>query len=380
MNHGVWIKPTVDMTRVVRVKAAGSFTGAIDTSAITFTGSALDFDGDDNADSVKPRLHEPTYFDAYLKGATGAGTGTAIKLHSDNLANAWLMGVIGRGRIYGFEKGIWLRQTSTDLTQFVNANNLDFHMTRTVTPLYMESSHSLGYGLDGNNIRIAAEPLELTTTVMYSICGQSNVMDLQSDGIGTTQAVIAANTRNSLFTLRITPAEISNLSTDDLVIITPNDDGCITATSLKATTSGLKIRECDLILDNNKYVQCKRATDGGTTNVLGMSSNDDTLLQSSSTAGDSILINVRNSTGTISFQLNNGTTAARIQPTKAFQNLGPHYHATPAGSSQTASSMYAGSGAPSATDGANGDFYFRSDGVAGTAIYQKRAGAWVGIV
>lgn len=53
--------------------------------------------------------------------------------------------------------------------------------------------------------------------------------------------------------------------------------------------------------------------------------------------------------------------------------------ATPAGATQTAASVYAGSGAPNNADGANGDFYFRSDGtVAGNNVaYHREAGAWV---
>jgi hypothetical protein len=47
---------------------------------------------------------------------------------------------------------------------------------------------------------------------------------------------------------------------------------------------------------------------------------------------------------------------------------------------QTATAQWGGTGAPSNSFGANGDFYFRSDGGAGTSIYMKRAGAWVGIV
>jgi len=39
-----------------------------------------------------------------------------------------------------------------------------------------------------------------------------------------------------------------------------------------------------------------------------------------------------------------------------------------------------GAGAPSAGLGVNGDFYFNSGGASLTTIYQKRAGAWVGIV
>jgi hypothetical protein len=42
-------------------------------------------------------------------------------------------------------------------------------------------------------------------------------------------------------------------------------------------------------------------------------------------------------------------------------------------------SLYSGVGVPPASLANNGDFYFRKDGGAGTAIYQKRAGAWVAV-
>lgn len=43
--------------------------------------------------------------------------------------------------------------------------------------------------------------------------------------------------------------------------------------------------------------------------------------------------------------------------------------------------LYSGSGVPSNTQGNDGDFYFRTDGITSlTAIYMRRAGAWVGIV
>lgn len=35
-----------------------------------------------------------------------------------------------------------------------------------------------------------------------------------------------------------------------------------------------------------------------------------------------------------------------------------------------------GAGVPNNADGSNGNFYFRSDGAAGTFIYHKAAGAW----
>lgn len=38
---------------------------------------------------------------------------------------------------------------------------------------------------------------------------------------------------------------------------------------------------------------------------------------------------------------------------------------------------YSGAGVPNAAIGNNGDLYVRTDGAAGSCIYQKRGGAWV---
>src|SRR5262249_39847299 len=48
----------------------------------------------------------------------------------------------------------------------------------------------------------------------------------------------------------------------------------------------------------------------------------------------------------------------------------------------SSSSMYSGSGAPAASLGANGDYYFRTDtpGTVNQRIYIKSAGSWLGIV
>jgi hypothetical protein len=73
------------------------------------------------------------------------------------------------------------------------------------------------------------------------------------------------------------------------------------------------------------------------------------------------------------------TSGAYISPSGII-NAGAHlYPGTPGGAQQQASGFLAGTGAPT-IGGNDGDFYFRSDGGAGTTIYQKRAGLWVGIV
>lgn len=53
---------------------------------------------------------------------------------------------------------------------------------------------------------------------------------------------------------------------------------------------------------------------------------------------------------------------------------------TPSGGTQTASRLFVVTGAPSNADGQNGDYVFRSDGGVLTRIYQKVAGAWVGVL
>ena len=62
-------------------------------------------------------------------------------------------------------------------------------------------------------------------------------------------------------------------------------------------------------------------------------------------------------------------------------NAGVHvYPGTPTGAVQVNAGLLAGAGVPGAGTGNDGDFYFRGDGGAGTSIYMRRAGAWVGIV
>jgi hypothetical protein len=53
---------------------------------------------------------------------------------------------------------------------------------------------------------------------------------------------------------------------------------------------------------------------------------------------------------------------------------------TPSGAAQSAVKITAGTGAPNNADGSNGWIYIRSDGGAGTTIYHKRTGSWIGIV
>lgn len=79
-----------------------------------------------------------------------------------------------------------------------------------------------------------------------------------------------------------------------------------------------------------------------------------------------------------------GVTANNVQYNTdgTTQSLGKFYPVADTGIKQTTSSLYAGSGVPSNSNGSNGDFYLRGDtpGTANQRIYIKSAGSWVGIL
>jgi hypothetical protein len=53
---------------------------------------------------------------------------------------------------------------------------------------------------------------------------------------------------------------------------------------------------------------------------------------------------------------------------------------TPGNSLVPGSALWSGTGVPSTALGANGDYYFRTDGAASAHIYFKAAGAWTALV
>lgn len=69
-----------------------------------------------------------------------------------------------------------------------------------------------------------------------------------------------------------------------------------------------------------------------------------------------------------------------ITPTSIAVAGGTTYLSTPAGAAQSAAALWAGTGAPSNANGANGDYYFRSDGGVATHIYFKSGSTWAGII
>lgn len=77
--------------------------------------------------------------------------------------------------------------------------------------------------------------------------------------------------------------------------------------------------------------------------------------------GNSVIVNL----GFLNTIIKSGQVSAQINPL------------TDGGFAQSGQ-LYQGAGVPAG--GANGDFYFRTDGAAGTSLYMKRAGVWVGVL
>ncbi len=74
-----------------------------------------------------------------------------------------------------------------------------------------------------------------------------------------------------------------------------------------------------------------------------------------------------------------GTGQATALPA-LLEMAGPFYPANPDATPQVDTAIYGGFGVPSNASGANGDFYFRSDGTVGSNIYKKAAGLWAAIL
>lgn len=298
LSQGSVLRPAAAGSNMLRLKAGATLRGGlIDTSNLTFTATAIDINGDDQATSGFA-LHVETNIETTLKGGFGTGKGTAIYLHADGLATARIMGVNARVRIYGFTFGVRMRQTSTDGSRFVNGNRIDAWCSECWQALDMDTPSGQVH-LDGNIIRIQHQPWIGTTASSANIAGQYNQ-----------------------------------------IYIAPWDWDGVVGTSPYAVVllPGARYNDLDMI-QTNGYLQ----------NNSG---------------------NTLNSIKTITHQY-----VERVM--NLSQRFFPPY---PGNFPQSNCSIYAGGGAPPFAEGVNGDIYINSGGGAGTTIYQKRGGSWVGIV
>ncbi len=149
-------------------------------------------------------------------------------------------------------------------------------------------------------------------------------------------------------------------------IIPPSAGGSVTSIDVSGGTTGMSFSGGPI-------------TTSGTITMSGILDRANGGLGTTSTTAGRLLIGNGGSaiTDDADLSFDTGTNALTIG---AASIVGKVYPATDAGASQTAAGLYAGTGAPNNANGADGDLYFRSDGGALTTIYQRRAGAWVGVI
>lgn len=120
-----------------------------------------------------------------------------------------------------------------------------------------------------------------------------------------------------------------------------------------------------------------------TTGIMGRfrnSSNGIQLTFRIDTTNSTVGLDTANATGGLTLAVQ-GTTRHQIDLAGDFHGVaGKWYPPTPPKTTQSNCAFSAGTGAPNNADGANGDIYVNAAGAVLTTIYQKRAGAWVGIV
>ncbi|MDO9489044.1 MAG: hypothetical protein Q7J32_11765 [Sphingomonadaceae bacterium] len=311
MSAGALLRPGANVD-IVALRPGAACLCRIDTSGFAgWNKVAIDVDGDANAAAVPYRLHTPTRIDAELIGATGAGAGTAVRLHADGVANARVMGVEARVRVSGFAKGYWLRQTSTDLSKFVNGNRLDGFFSATLQSLVMESAHVNGYGLDGNQFWIQHQPLPGTTVPAMTIAGQQNEFDLLPwdwDGVvGTSPyAVVAqAHLRTSRITLRSDPAYLqwSTIDrTNQLMVLNANGGLYVDHLRARGADGVVQLTNGHLRFDNDYGIVFRNA-DGSIATKAIYSDPAATYLRS--TSGTDVIVDVNKAGGLLAIRMQN---------------------------------------------------------------------------
>ena len=283
---------------------------------------AIDVDGAAHAAAVPYRLSTPTRIEAELTGATGAGAGTAVKLHADGVATARVMGVEARVRVSGFAQGYWLRQASTDLSKFVNGNRLDGFFAATLQSLVMESAHVNGYGLDGNQFWIQHQPLPGTTVPAMILRGQSNHYDLRPydwDAVanGAPYAVVVSlGVRTSDITVWQDPIYVEWQTVDrnnQFSAASPTGGRYLDLVKASASDGIIRVQGASIRLDNAKCIAMRNAANSVEQCVLMSDASSTTAIRS--LAGGDLVLDA-NKVG--------GVIAARIQGSNTYYMTNTH--------------------------------------------------------
>lgn len=291
--------PSTSSNSVLTIYGGAAVSGTVDTSAFpTYSVEAVVIDGDGETNGSPFRVHTKTAVDLVVNG--GGSTGKAIHFKATG-TSARIMGVQLNAHINKFAVGCYLEQTSTDLSKFINSNNLTVNTSDTVVAIEMASSYSTGYGIDGNTIISRGQPLLGTTSPLYILCGQDNSFDLLPwdwDGVAGTApyaCTLRASSRRNVFIFRTDFAYFQNSSTDTSnIFTTPFENGVQVYSLIGYSASGiLPIVGVNPQIENAKFFSGKKAA-GTNQNLLGIDSSNNTILDCASGGIYAIRINGTN--------------------------------------------------------------------------------------
>jgi hypothetical protein len=213
-----------------------------------------------------------------------------------------------------------------------------------------------------------------------------------SNGIGVSGSPITSSGTITLSLGAITPTSVST--------------GAVTSSTLTSgriplvSTAGLIIDSSVFLWADSAFVKRIQVTGSGSAGnefaITNSHATGESVLQASTQGGDCYSRYVANTGSTAwqsgqdvsdsnAFKIARGAFGGsldylKIDTSGVQTNTNKIYPGTDAAAAQTAAGIYAGTGAPNNANGSDGDFYMRGDGGVLTTIYQRRAGAWVGVV
>lgn len=225
LDQGATLKPNGDFD-VVRLHAKGHFKGKVDASGVAgFSSALLLLDGADEASAATAfRLHTKTTFD--FEGVLSAVATVGIHVHlKATTANARIMGVQGRAKVYGGEYGIKETITATDGSNFITSVDIAFEGSECRRVIDQNFGSGGMYHIDFHRWWGSAQPRTGTTVPMYNVGGQYSTYCLVPwdwntvAGTAPYGVVIQAGARQSRMVLGIETAYLNVVTTDPTFVI-----------------------------------------------------------------------------------------------------------------------------------------------------------------
>jgi hypothetical protein len=279
--------PSTASNSVLRIYGGATVRGTIDTSAFpAYSAEALIVDGAGEVNGSIFRLHVRTVVDVSV--LAGGLTGKAIYFKATT-TNARIMGVQLNARISGFRWGVYLEQTSADLSRFITSNYINVDSSDTLIAIEMVSSQANFYGIDGNNFIAKGQPTPGTTDPLYKLCGQDNIFDLlpwdwdAQVGTAPYAGVLEQFSRRNIFYWR-TDFDYFDVNSTNLgnffFALFENTIKVFSITGY-ATAGVMPIRDVSVRLDNNKFFSGSKA-DASNQLLLGVDTSNNTVLECAS--------------------------------------------------------------------------------------------------